>query len=376
MEFILIGVAVVSGLGYAAIIFRCIKGWYEIPQWEIPEGWNPQTFASVIIPARNEEENLPACLQSLFAQKYPSNLFEIILIDDHSDDKTIAVAKQLNAKNLKILSLAQEGKTHKKAAIEMGIENAKGDLIITTDADCLADENWLALIVSFYESKKAKFIAAPVNFYEEKNTFERFQSLDFIGMMGVTGAGIQTQKLSLCNGANLAYEKQAFYEVDGFKNIDGIASGDDILLLEKFQKAFPERVFFLKNKAATILTKAKPTLKEFINQRLRWAAKTGFYKNRTTVFVQNWVGAFSLFIVAMFFLIPFRGMLPLRLFVYSLVFKSIIDFFYLRKMTTFFERKDLMRAFISAQIWHLFYIVLVGGGSFFYKKTDWKGRKV
>lgn len=374
MEFVLIGVAVVLGMGYAIIIFQCMKAWNALPYWEIPTDWSPQTFASILVPARNEEENLSTCLQTLLDQKYPSNLFEIIVIDDHSDDDTVAVAKRLNAENLTVLSL--KGKTHKKAAIELGIEKAKGDLIITTDADCLANENWLALITSFYESKKAKFIAAPVNFHEEQNTFERFQSLDFIGMMGVTGAGIQTQKLSLCNGANLAYEKQAFYEVDGFKNIDGIASGDDILLLEKFQKAFPERVFFLKNKAATILTKAKPTLKEFINQRLRWAAKTGFYKNRTTVFIQNWVGAFSLFIVAMFFLIPFRGMLPLRLFVYSLVFKSIIDFFYLRKMTIFFERKDLMREFISAQVWHLFYIVLVGGGSFFYKETEWKGRKV
>ena len=380
MNALLISIAVILAIGYAIIIFWVIKNWDKNEQWKIPTDWRPSTFATILIPARNESKNITACLQSTLNQNFPSDFFEIIVIDDHSEDNTVERIKSLNSTQISVLKLSDfpkiNGQHYKKAAIELGIQKAKGELIITTDADCIAAPDWLSLLVFFYESKKAKFIAAPVNFHQEKNTFERFQSLDYIGMMGVTGAGIFSKKLSLCNGANLAYDKKSFIEVDGFEGIDKIASGDDMLLLEKFQNAFPDDIYFLKNTAVTIKTEAKPTLQSFINQRLRWAAKTSHYQNRTTIFLQTWVGAFSFGIVLSIFLTPFLGILGIRLFVYSFVFKAIVDYFYLRKMTSFFNRKDLMRHFLSAQIWHLLYIVLVGVGSFFIKKVEWKGRNL
>lgn len=380
MNFLLLFIAVVLAIGYAVIIFWVINNWDKNEFWDAPNDWHPSTFTTVLVPARNEENNIVACLQSILNQNFSKEHFEIIVIDDHSEDETIKMVENLNSPQISVIKLSDypeiKGQHYKKTAINLGIEKAKGDLIITTDADCLASHDWLQLLVSFYEKKNAKFIAAPVNFHHEKNTFERFQSLDYVGMMGVTGAGIFSKKLSLCNGANLAYDKKSFLSVYGFGGIDKIASGDDVLLLEKFQKAFPDDIYFLKNSLVAIHTTAKPTLQSFINQRLRWAAKTSHYQNKNTVLLQTWVGAFSFGIVFSLFLIPFLGIFAVRLFVYAIFFKTVIDYFYLRKMTSFFDRNDLMRHFIAAQVWHLLYIVLVGAGSFFVKKIKWKGRNL
>ena len=374
MQIFLIFVAGALAVTYATIIFWVIKNWKKIPEWSVPENWNPTGFVSVILPGRNEIENIDACLDALLNQNYPSDLFEIIFIDDHSTDGTYeSVLKKTSPL---IRAYKNEKGSGKKSALDFGIKNARGNLIVTTDSDCLVEQNWLRLLVSFSEENNAEFIAGPVNFYREKNTFERFQSLDYIGMMGVTGAGIVSKKLSLANGANLSYRKSSFDRLGGFEGIDQIASGDDMLLLEKFQKAFPNDVHFLKSPGATVFTKAKPTVSSFISQRLRWAGKTSHYKNRKTAVVQSGVGAFSLFIFLSLLLAPFFGKTGLKLFAFSFLFKAIVDYFFLKKMTAFFKREDLMGYFLSAQIWHILYIVLVGIGSFFWKKTEWKGRKI
>jgi len=272
MQFFLIFAGIFLGLTYAAIIFLVVKNWDKTPERSIPKTWEPTVFVSVIVPGRNEAENIISCIQSILAQSYPSDLFEIIFIDDHSDDETFDLVEKLDSEN--IFALKNTDSFGKKNALDFGIKKSKGSIIVTTDADCLVGKNWLRNFAFYFEKYDAEFVAAPVNFHKEKSTFERFQSLDFIGMMAVTAAGILTKKLSLANGANLAYRKKSFEKLGGFEGIDQIASGDDMLLLEKFQSGFPEGIFFLKNREATVFTKAKKTLPEFISQRLRWAGQT------------------------------------------------------------------------------------------------------
>src|SRR5206468_11041876 len=112
---------------------------------------------------------------------------------------------------------------YKKKAIEIAISKAKGELIVITDADCLVPLTWLSSIVKFYETFNPVFIAAPVTFYEEDNFLKVFQSLDFMTLQGITGASVYKKFHQMCNGANLAYQKKIFYEVDGFRGIDKIA---------------------------------------------------------------------------------------------------------------------------------------------------------
>ncbi|MFK7774653.1 MAG: glycosyltransferase [Saprospiraceae bacterium] len=369
-------------LTYVLIMLRYLINWKSIPVWEIPTNFSPQTKVTILIPARNESENIQACIQSILDQKFPSYLFEIIVIDDHSEDGTAALIQQFQAPNIQVLFLKDfitnrsELQSFKKKAIEIGIKKSTGDLIVSTDADCIVPPSWLNYLVSFYEKRKDKFIAAPVNFHEENSLFEKFQSLDFLGMMGVTGAGIHGRFMNMCNGANLAYEKKAFYEVDGFNGIDKIASGDDMLLLQKMAKHFPTQIGFLKNKNATVLTNAKPDLKSFAQQRIRWASKSGNYQELQILFILALVFFFCVSIVFNFCLLPFFFTKIGWVFLAQILIKTIVDFFYLKHMATFFQRKDLMKTFFPAQVFHIIYIFVIGLLGNVIKEYNWKGRKV
>lgn len=369
--------------GYAFIISKYISAWQALPEWYVPENFQPKTRATVIVPARNEEANILHCLQSLVAQNFPKELFEVIVVDDHSTDGTAQVVQSFSLKNgnVQLLSLADfvkkgETQSFKKKAIESAISRASGELILTTDADCEVPPNWLRLMVSFFEKKECVFIAAPVNFFKEKSTLEKFQSLDFIGMMGVTGAGIQLGWMNMCNGANLAYSKSAFKEIGGFSGIDHLASGDDILLMQKMASHFPKGIGFLKNREATVHTLAKPDLKSFFSQRLRWATKSANYQEWSVTFILAIVLFFCLAILGAFILSIFLGWKWLGLFASLFMIKSLADYFFLGTMSRYFGRSDLRSSFFSSQILHILYIVTVGVLSNLKKQYEWKGRKV
>ena len=372
-------IAVFLSAFYCYIIRRYIREWDALIEWEIPRDFSPTTKISVLIPARNEANNIGACLDTIQQQNYPAELFEVIVIDDHSEDATASIAKSYPFTSVIVLSdhlQSKEINSYKKKAIEIAIAQSTGDLIVCTDADCIAPNNWLRYFASMYEKEASKFIAAPVNFHQEENLIELFQSLDFVGMMCVTGAGIQGKFMNTCNGANLAYDKKAFYEVNGFEGINNIASGDDILLMHKMSKAFPNHISFLKNRNATILTKAKPTLKSFFNQRLRWATKNSGYGEWEIIFILAMVLFLCMSIVFSLLSWPFFGVIMLMAFGFQLVFKTIADYFFLKKMSTYFKKEELMKSFIPAQYLHILYIVVVGIAGNFVKRYEWKGRKV
>ena len=358
--------------------------WRKLALFQLPENYMPRTFVSVLIPARNEADKIEHCLDSILKNNFPKNLLEIIVIDDHSGDDTGAVVER-KIKNYPVIRLIELKNhlsagittTYKKKAIELAITEAKGDLIITTDADCTVPENWLSLITGFYETTSARFIAAPVNFHGEKNILEKFQSLDYIGMMGITGAGVCGGFMNMCNGANLAYEKKLFYEVGGFRGIDHIASGDDMLLMQKIAQLQPVgTIGFIKNKEAVVHSTAQPTVENFLTQRRRWASKSSSYTEWFTVFQLAVVLLFcaSIFVnFILFFIFPS----PEKYFLLpAMCVKIFADYFFLSSMTRFFMRRDLMRHFFPSQFLHIIYIVVVGCVSQLKKTYVWKGRRV
>ena len=376
-----ITIVTLLSLFYFYMMNRYRRAWQFLPVWEIPASFRANTFVSVLVPARNESENILACIQSILHQSYPQSLFEIIVIDDHSTDDTAALVEQLNHPQIKLLKLAEliqdneATQSFKKKAIEIAIAHAVGELIVTTDADCIVPKDWLAFFVAYYQKHGAKFIAAPVNFYREKSLIERFQSLDFVGMMGITGAGIDQQLMNMCNGANLAYEKKVFYEVNGFEGIDHVASGDDMLLMQKVAQKYPHKIGFIKNKKATVFTLAKSSWTAFLNQRIRWASKSTSYKEWKVTFILAMVFFFCVSIVANLLLIPFFGNVLLIVFVIQLLIKALADYLLLKPMSDFFDRKDLMKSFWPALFLHLAYIVVVGFLGNVKKNYEWKGRK-
>lgn len=378
-------IAVPLGLAafYLFIILRYLYGWRMLPEWQIPAGFQPKTKVSILIPARNEAGNILACLESISRQSYPTPLFEVIVLDDHSEDDTFFLVKNFsqtrtNVRIVRLSDFVKSGDTQsfKKKAIETGISLATGELIVTTDADCIVQQNWLALLVSFFEKKQAKFIAAPVNFYREKNLLERFQSLDFLGMMCVTGAGIHLRTNQMCNGANLAYPRQVFHEVGGFEGIDHLASGDDMLLMQKIAAHYPAGIYFLKNQNATVFTQAKPDWKSFLSQRLRWATKSASYQDWRVTAILGMVFLFCWAIVLSPLAVVFFGWKMAALAATLFLVKTIADYFFLGEMARYFRRQDLMKSFLASQLLHLAYIVCVGTLANLIKRYEWKGRRV
>lgn len=375
--------AIGLSLFYCWLMWTYRKGWMETKEWQIPATFTPSLFISIVIPARDEAKNIGACIDSLLEQNYPKNLFEIIIVDDHSSDETVSIIESYGQNNIQLIELKNEINTDeralnsfKKLALDLAIKKAKGSLIVSTDADCIVQPNWLSLISSFKESNNYKFVAAPVNFHQEENLLEKFQSLDFTGMMGITAAGINFRLMNMCNGANLAYEKKVFEEVDGFSGIDNLASGDDMLLMQKIAKFYPEQIGFLKNQSATNFTKAKPTLRSFLNQRIRWASKSNAYPEVKVTLLLALVFFFCWSIILSFLLLPFFGLEMFYVLLFQLLIKTFSDYRLLNSTTHFFDRRDLMKSFLPSLFLHLFYVAGVGLIANFVSSYEWKGRRV
>ena len=270
--------------------------WYRSAWTDLPDTTNMplntggfKTKVSVVIPARNEAANIEDCIESVLAQTYPSRLLEILVMDDASEDETAAIASRYAAKNtqVKVHSLAHNpsGKSHKKRAVEKGIELAAGELIVATDADCTHTKHWIESLVNSYEEDGNCFIAAPVIYTTYPTVLSIFQTLDFLSLQGITGASVHRRFHTMCNGANIAYSRSVFYEVKGFEGIDALPTGDDMLLMHKVYKRHPKKIVWLKNKHALVQTDAAPTWKAFFQQRIRWASKAAYFDDKRIFYV-------------------------------------------------------------------------------------------
>ncbi|HEX2847833.1 MAG TPA: glycosyltransferase [Chitinophagaceae bacterium] len=357
---------------YAALIIFYWQSWKSIPIF-IPAQASPSIFLSIIIPARNEEDNIAALLQALEQQTYPKELFEIIVIDDHSTDQTAAIVNKFSG--VKLLQLKEDAiNSYKKKAIEAGIAAAKGELIVTTDADCIPSPGWLAMIAAFKKETNAVFIAAPVAFQCNRSLLQKFQGMDFMVLQGITGAAVYRKHLSMCNGANLAYERKVFYEVGGFAGIDHIASGDDMLLMHKIARAYPDRVHYLKSSKAIVSTIPMKTWKTFFNQRIRWASKARRYNDPRILPVLALVYLFNL----CFLLLFIAGFWKQVYFLYAIalpVLKTLVEFPLFISLAAFFRKRWAIKMFPLFQPLHILYTIISGlFGQF--GKYEWKGRKI
>lgn len=339
------------------------------------------TKFSIIIPARNEEESIQACVLSIYKQNYPAELFEVLVIDDHSTDATSAVVQELQSEyaSLKLIRLADEvqGKllnAYKKKAIETAIHKTSGDWIITTDADCNVGENWLRAYNSIIQHNQPALVAGPVKFTNTGSFVSIFQCLDFLSLQGITAASVSADKHSMCNGANLAYKKEAFFEVNGFKGIDNVASGDDMLLMHKIKKQFPGKLGYLFTQEAIVSTSPMPDWISFFNQRIRWASKAEKYDDKTIIAVLVLVYFYNVLLLALA-VVSFFSSFAFNLFILSIAAKTVVEWNFMFAVAKFYKEKKLLWWFPVMQPFHILYIVIAGWlGKF--GSYRWKGRKV
>jgi cellulose synthase/poly-beta-1,6-N-acetylglucosamine synthase-like glycosyltransferase len=353
--------------------------WKQLPENFLDSSYVCRTTVSIVVPARNEAENLAKLLPVLLNQNYSGPKIEIIIVNDHSTDNTSEILAKYSNQIL-IINLQDELRSDykmqafKKKAIEVAINKAIGSFIITTDADCTMPLAWVESMVQCYELHKPKIIAGPVNYKNTKSILGIFQTLDFLTMQGITGASIFRHFNSTCNGANLGYSKKVFLEVGGFSGVDHIASGDDMLLLHKIETKYPKGAIYLKNNNAIVSTVALPTIRKFFQQRIRWASKAKSYTDKRVT---------AVLLVVYFYNILLFVALPLIIFgKYSwwtllgfFTIKIVSELFLLNQVLPFFNKSHLKKYFIPLQIVHVFYMVLVGFLGLF-KKYEWKGRQV
>ena len=381
MEYLLDWVVVILMIMYAVILlaYRFWFGKMRPFQFNQIEALSPEqatTQVTVIIPARNEAANIKACVDSILAQDYPTNAFEIIVIDDFSEDDTAFIVQALSQQFLQVRLLqlkdhCKEGETlaYKKKAIEIAVAVAKGDWILTTDADCIVPSRWLFLYNAYIQANQPCFVAAPVMFIKTAGILNQFQVLDFLALQGITAAAVGAGKHSMSNGANLGFEKTAFIAVGGYQGVDHIASGDDMFLMHKMKQTLHKPVGYLFHPDAIVLTAAMDTWKGFIMQRIRWASKARYYDDRSITMVLTLVYFFNLSFICLALLGSWSTLLI------ALAFKTFFELFFLDPVAKFFKMQPELKYFVLYQPIHIVYNI--AAGLFGQLKTySWKGRKV
>jgi cellulose synthase/poly-beta-1,6-N-acetylglucosamine synthase-like glycosyltransferase len=372
-------VSLLLGLTYVGIIAWYIYGWRLAGSQDIERATTHQLVkVSIIVPARNEEEHIVKCLESLFAQDYRKDMYEIIVVDDNSEDNTAKLVNdyQTSIRNLKLIRLFEEKTVtgHKKRAIEAGIKAANGQLIACTDADCTHPTSWLTQMVNAYDGGKNKFIAAPVVYQTGSSLSSIFQTLDFMTLQGITAASVASNFHTMCNGANVAYERAAFFEVNGFEGIDNLPTGDDMLLMHKIYKRFPGAITYVLSKCTIVVTPPAFGWHAFFQQRIRWASKAAFYDDKRIFRVLLLVYLFNFWLLfltiagiiwqaALFSLIILLGV------------KTLAEFVFLWPVSGFFQKRKWLWWFPVLQPMHILYTLIAGWLGRFGSYT-WKGRVI
>lgn len=355
---ILLNIILIISALYLVCIFAFTYGLYNLKERFFTFNKKNELKVSVLIAARNEENNIEILLKSLYNQTFAKDLFEVIIIDDHSKDNTLLIVenfiKENNDIDLKIFNAEKEGK---KFAISQALHLAHNELVVVTDADCVLKTTWIESIVNFYKEKKCKMILAPVLLSPAETFFEKIQVLEHLSLIGSTAGSANICFPVMCNGANMAYEREAALEVEKFRKDFNIPSGDDMFLMEQFIKNYGHQsVKFLLSKSAIVETKTCKTVSEFFRQRRRWVSKTKAYTNWKILTTAFTVLFFNLSIVSLFVSAFFIPALWSLYFLLTLL-KFFIDLPLLKNITSFMNQSSLLKWTLPLEFIYPFYVV-------------------
>ena len=356
-----------------------VYGFDKVADFKLQDLKSKTTF-TIVIPFRNEAKNLSQLLESISQLNYPKNLFEVILVNDESDDDSVKIIKDIVSKrpfdcaqgDIKVVQNNRISNSPKKDAITSAITVSNHSWIITTDADCMLPKYWLDAFDEFIQTNTVNCIVAPVTYNMQQSFFNRFQTLDVLSLQGATIGGFGINYPFLCNGANFAYRKSEFKVLNGFDGNTEIASGDDIFLLEKFKIKDAKKVHYLKSEKAIVTTNPVSSLKELIQQRLRWASKTSKSSNGFSKLVGVLVFLANLLCVLMIPMVIFN-VLTLKAALALFIIKFSIDFLLLYKTSRFFNQETVLFSYLFSSVIYPFfsvYIVLLSS----FKSYSWKGR--
>ena len=325
---------------------------------------------SVIIALRNEEAHVLNLLSELKKQVYPINSLEFILVNDHSTDSTLELLENSAIDNLRIVNMP-EGMFGKKSAISFAMSKAVGEIIVASDADCSFSPLWVHTMVAYFANKNIKLVSGPVSYHKQKGIFLEFQTLEFISLIGSGAGAIGVKNAIFCNGANMAYRKVDFLELNNFEN-DEAVSGDDVFFLHSLKEKCKDAIIFAKDENAIVFTDAVQSAKGFINQRKRWTSKTSEYKDLASIYASFLVLFTNLSLVLLFVGSLYSGAY-FQLFLLFYALKFVVDCLLLIPVLSFLKRTELIKWILPFELFYAIYIVLIVILSFT-KSFEWKER--
>lgn len=321
---------------------------------------------SAIIVVRNEEQNILRLLESLRRQTHPD--LEVILVDDSSSDKTLELARNFQLKNFRILRLeeAERGNAPKKNGIEKAVKEATGDIIFTTDGDCILAPGLIAFYAGLFRNPRFKMLSGPVTFTLKKGLWNQLQTVEFASLVGSAAVAIFLRKPIMSSAANLAYRKSVFLEVGGYSGNLETASGDDEFLMNKIYKQYKNGILFVRNKACIVETEATETLSQFYRQRKRWAGKWNLGDN----FVSRIVAILIFLVNALTIGFMINGKWDI------ILFRFFTEALFLSAVLIFFQRYRSIFYIPLTQLIYPFYAVFFGLVSLIPNSYTWKGSRL
>lgn len=357
-------------LSYFVAVFGLITGWIKAMSLPIP-GFAKERFISIIIPFRNEENTIGKLISDLQEQEYPHDKFEVILINDHSEDHSVSVINEYlrGPISAKLMNNAAHGK---KSALAKGIRHAVGTLIITTDADCRVKPGWLRSINNSFTDDSVKMTFGPVKIETDHTVFSKMQAIEFSSLIGSGASTAAFGFPTLCNGANLAFTKDAFTQTGGYDGNEHIASGDDEFLMRKIEAQYPDAIRFNHNPDSIVTTLGQKTVNSFLAQRVRWAGKWKHHDGTNSKLLAIYVFLFHLSVMVLPFFVLI-GDISVYIMLGLLTAKALVEFFFLYRVSRWLGVSWHWFSFLFLQFLYPLYAVGVAMVGLF-KKPAWKGR--
>ena len=329
---------------------------------------------SIIVCARNEEQNLPTLLAHLTSQNYPKDKLEICLVDDRSTDSTSSImaiySRSRNyVKHIKITDLLPDF-APKKRAIDLAIGCSIGEIIILTDADAQPGPNWIFKIAKLFKFDIA-MVCGYSPYYPRKNRLQNILALEYFSQAAVAAATIGLNSPMTCTGSNLAYRRSAFLRIGGFEGISHYISGDDDLLLHKIHKQGLRNIIYTADSDSQAAVAPPASWSEFRAQRTRYASKGLYYHlNMTLTLV-------VVYLLNVMLILGFLSILAgqVKLFFYTVgcgFIKAGAEYFFLKKAANWFGEGELLKSFSLTAFLHPFYIVYFATRAQF-AKFSWHG---
>lgn len=345
----------------ATLIVGAKKNFPQLTEDKLP-------IVSVIVAARNEEENILSCLGSLTQLNYPVGKLEVIIVDDSSTDSTLKLASNFiyGKKHFRIIYLQENEQSVLKGKVRAmveGIKLATGEIILTTDADCVVNPLWAKTIASYYTDD-----VSVVNGFTSQNVngvFSGMQAIDFIYLLFISSGTINLGKPVSCIGNNMSFRKKAYDEVGGFENLP-FSVTEDFLLLNSIHKLKKYKAIYPLNKDSVVISKPAANLFELFRQKKRWAVG-GIDAPPLGILLMTWAFLTNLFVLVTPFI--FSAVL-----IYLVVFKISIDLFVLFPIHQRLGLKKNLKYFLVFEIYYLVYVVVLPCAILFNKKVKWKDR--